>query len=85
MHYKGKNIEVVLRRQHDEQRKKNELSNKNPYYIIWDLIRITKPESLKDTPDEEIVGVLKEALSVYGTETIHTSVPEEIIRVEFKF
>ena len=85
LYYKGEIIEVILKEDYDEQRKKNELSNKNPYYIIWNLIRIIKPDSLKDTPDEEIVGVLKEALSVYAEETIHTSVPEEIIRVEFKF
>jgi len=85
LHYKGENIEVVLRRQYDEEREKNALSNKNPYYIIWELIRINKPERLKDVPDEEIIVVLKEVLSVYGAEKINTSVPQDIITVQFKF
>jgi len=86
LHYKGENIEVILRRMYDEDSalNQNRLEGE-PYTITWDLIRINKPESLKDTPDEEIIKVLKEALSVYGTEKIHTSVPQKDIVVKFKF
>ena len=57
----------------------------NPYYIIWELIRINKPENLKDASDEEIIILLKEALSMYGSDNILTSVPQENIIVQFKF
>jgi hypothetical protein len=85
LHYKGENIEVVLKREYDEEREKNALSHKNPYYIIWDLIRINKPESLKEVPDEEIIAVLKEVLSVFMKEYIHKYIPKENIIVQFKF
>jgi len=84
LHYKGENIEVVLRRRYDEEREKNTLSNKNPYYIIWELIRINKPERLKDVPDEEIIAILKEVLSVYVPAGI-TFIPKNILTVQFKF
>ena len=83
LHYKGENIEVVLRDINEEGTQK--YIEGEPFYITWDLIRITKPKSLKDTPDEEIITVLKEALSVYGTEWIHESVPQKDIVVKFKF
>ena len=82
LHYKGENIEILLRRDYDEEDKKNKVSNKNPYYIIWKLVRINKPENLKDISDEEIIEVLKEALSVYGTMGIHRYVPQETITVQ---
>jgi len=83
LHYKGENIEVVLRRFYDE--KNTHRIQNNQFFITWELIRINKPENLKEIPDEEIIEVLKEALSVNGSPGINLSVPQEIITVQFKF
>jgi len=82
LHYKGENIEVVLRDVYEEGSKR--IQN-NQFFITWELIRINKPESLKDISDEEIITILKEALSVNGSPGINLSVPQEIITVQFKF
>jgi len=82
LHYKGENIEVVLRDVYEEGSQKIE---NNQFLIVWDFIRMKKPESLKSVPDEEIITILKEVLSVYGSEKINTSVPQDIITVQFKF
>jgi len=83
LHYKGENIEVVLKKHYRKDRPQKLVEN--PYYIIWELIRINKPENLKDASDEEIIILLKEALSMYGSDNILTSVPQENIIVQFKF
>ena len=81
LNYKGKNIEIILRDIFDESSRK---LTDNPFYVTWKLDHIKKPEALKNIPDEEIVEVLKEALSVYGTQGIETSVPFENIIVKLK-
>ena len=85
LHYKGENIEVVLRRHYDEEREQEKITNNNPYYFIWELIRINKPESLNDISDEEIITILKEALSVYGAPGIYTSIAPDNAMIQFKF
>jgi len=82
LHYKGENIEVVLRDVYEEGSQKIE---NNQFLVVWDFIRMKKPENLQNVPDEEIITILKEALSVYGSEKINTSVPQDIITVQFKF
>ena len=81
LHYKGENIEIVLRKDFDES---SEIKTDNPFYVTWKLDRINKPETLKDVSDEEIIEVLKEALNAYGTRGIDTSIPFENIIVKLK-
>ena len=81
LHYKGKNIEIVLRKVFDES---SEIKTDKPFYVTWKLDRINKPEALKDVSDEEIIEVLREALNAYGTRGIETSVPFENMIVKLK-
>ena len=81
LHYKGENIEIVLRNASEESSRK---LTDNPFYVTWKLDRIKKPEALKDVSDEEIIEVLKEALNAYGTRGIKTSVPFENTIVKLK-
>ena len=81
LHYKGENIEIVLRDVFEESSSK---LTDNPFYVTWKLDRINKPEALKNVSDEEIIEVLKEALNAYGTRGIRTSIPQEKIIVKLK-
>ena len=81
LHYKEVNIEIVLRDVFDESSRK---LIDNPFYITWKLDCIKKPSDLKNTEDEEIIKVLTEALNIYGTRGIETSVPFENIIVKLK-
>jgi len=81
LHYKGKNIEIVLRKIFEES---SEVLTDNPFYVTWKLDRINKPKELYDVSDSEIIEILKEALEVYGTRGIKTSIPQENIIVNLK-
>ena len=81
LNYKGKSIEVVLRKVFKESSRK---LTDNPFNIVWMLDRIS-PESIKDLSSEEIIELVKEALDVYGTRGIKTPVPFENIVVTCKF
>jgi hypothetical protein len=81
LNYKGKSIEVVLRKVFEESSRK---LTDNPFNIVWKLDRIT-PQSIEELTYEEIVEMVKEALSVYGTDGIETPVPFENIVVTCKF
>jgi len=83
LHYKGENIEVVLRKLYKDGKQQKVIEN--PYYIIWELIRINTPERLKNIPYEEIISILKEALTMYGSEKVYKYVPKENIIVQLKF
>lgn len=79
--YKGKSIEVVLRKVFKESSRK---LTDNPFNIVWSLDRIT-PEFIEELSYEEIIELIKEALSVYGTRGIKTPVPFKNIIVTCKF
>ena len=85
LHYKGENIEIVLRKDFDESSSK---LTDNPFYVTWKLDRINKPEILKDVSDEEIITVLREALNTYGVDGMDNvdiyKIPEENIIVKLK-
>jgi len=74
---------VVLRKLYKDGKQQKVIEN--PYYIIWELIRINIPERLKNIPYEEIISILKEALTMYGSEKVYKYVPQENIIVQFKF
>lgn len=57
--------------------------NESPFRVIWELERISFPFSAPPIPREEIIPVLKEALSAYGYRGIHRQLPNTV--VEFKF
>jgi hypothetical protein len=81
LHYKDKNIEIVLKKVFEESSVKN---IENPYYITWKLDRISKPKALQNLSDDEIIEILKEALNVYANEGIRTKIPQENIIVKLK-
>ena len=81
LYYKKKNIDIVLRKDFEES---SEVLTDNPFYVTWKLDHIKKPIDLEGTADEEIIKVLKEALNIYGTRGIKTSVPFENIIVKLK-
>jgi len=78
---KGKSIEVVLRQVFEESSRK---LTDNPFNVVWTLERIT-PEAIEELSYEEIIEMVKQALSVYGTRGIKTPVPFENIAVTCKF
>lgn len=81
LHIHGQNIEIVLKKVFDES---SEQLTDNPFYVTWKLEKINKPESLKHISDQEIIHVLKEALDIYGTRGIKSSVPQENFIVKLK-
>jgi len=81
LHYKSKNIEIILRKIFEES---SEIKTDNPFYVTWKLDHIKKPEALKNILDEEIIEVLKEALMAYGTRGIKTSIPHKNIITKLK-
>ena len=81
LNYRGEIIEVVLRQIFKESSRK---LTDNPFNIVWSLDRIT-PESIGELSYKEIVELIKETLSVYGTRGIKTPVPFEHIVVTCKF
>ena len=85
LHYKGENIEIVLRKDFNESSSK---LTDNPFYVTWKLDRINKPETLKDVSDEEIIEVLREALNAYGADGMDNvdiyKIPEDNIIVKLK-
>jgi hypothetical protein len=83
--YKGAYIEITIRRMFEEEKAKKKISNNYRVYIIWELIRIKKPEVLKNTSYEEIIDILKEVLSVNGEEGIYRNLSKEDVSIEFKF
>ena len=80
LNYKGTNIEVVLRGISEE---KKEDRKEGFFYRTWALERIN-PDSLDELSNDEIITLVKEALSVYGIDGIETSVPLEKIIVNCK-
>ena len=81
LYYKNEPIEIVLRRVFEESSDK---SIENPYYVTWKLDCTEELSNLKNIEEKEIIEVLKEALNIYGTHGIKTSVPFENIIVKLK-
>ena len=81
LNYKGENIEIILRQIFEESSRK---FTDNPFNIVWSLARII-PESIGELSYKEIVELIKEILSIYGTRGINTPVPFENIVVTCKF
>ena len=54
----------------------------SPFRIVWELVDINTSQ-IPEMPREEIIGVLKEALTVFGHDGVHWQVPNTV--VEFSF
>lgn len=57
LHYKGKNIEVLMRRNRKEGSTK---ISDNPFRVCWEILFIN-PESLEDISTQEIIDIIAEA------------------------
>ena len=64
LHYKGQNIELDLRRVHNETTSLKLIDN--PYKVKWKLEKVNNMDELKDITYQEIVEVLTEVLNAYG-------------------
>jgi hypothetical protein len=53
-----------------------------PYKIIWDLVGV-RPQLDINKTQNEIIGILKEALTVYGHFGVHMQVPNTIVGFNF--
>jgi len=60
LHYKERNIEVLMRRNRKEGSTK---ISDNPFRIRWEILSI-KPESFEDISTEEIINIITEAEQV---------------------
>jgi len=58
LHYKGRNIEVVLKPMDDDRKS-------DPIRIVWKVLRINEKD-IKGLDKEEVLKVLREALEGYG-------------------
>ena len=67
LHYKGENIELDLRRIHNETTSLKHTDN--PYKVKWKLEKVNNMNELKDITYQEIVEVLTEVLNAYGIGT----------------
>ena len=50
-----------------------------PYVIIWDLSKIDKPDQL-DVSEEDLVEILKKAITVYGRDGIREQIPDTVVK-----
>ena len=76
LHYKGKNIEVHLRKNREESSRDY---RESPCYVVWELESISS-ESIET---ETVIEILKEALRVYGIKGILFQVKETIVKCKF--
>ena len=79
LHYKGKDIEIDLRKIYNEYTGKKDTDN--PFILIYELESIRS--DLGDIPKQEIVDILKEILNEYKLGAI-ISIPRENIQVIFR-
>ncbi|WP_297989963.1 hypothetical protein [uncultured Campylobacter sp.] len=79
LHYKGKDIEIDLRKIYNEYTGKKDTDN--PFILIYELESIRS--DLGDIPKQEIVDILKEILNEYKIGAI-ISIPRENIQVIFR-
>lgn len=78
LHYKGQNIELDLRRVHNETTSLK--LTDNPYKVKWKLKKVNNMDELKDITYQEIVEVLTEVLKVYGTRGAD-NIPQENLKI----
>jgi len=62
LHYKGKNIEVVME---DNRKDGSTKFSDNPFRIRWDILSISS-SLLDGVQTEEIIELIQEAMEVYG-------------------
>ena len=81
LHYRGKDIEIDLRKIRNENTGKKVTDN--PFRIIYELESIRS--YIGDMSKQEIVDILKEILNEFkgGGVSVTTSVPKENIQVTF--
>ena len=80
LHYRGKDIEIDLRKIRNENTGKKVTDN--PFRIIYELESIRS--DIGNIPKQEIVDILKEILNEFkGGVSVTTSVPKENIQVTF--
>ncbi len=80
LHYRGKDIEIDLRKIRNENTGKKVTDN--PFRIIYELESIRS--DIGDIPKQEIVDILKEILNEFkGGVSVTASVPKENIQVTF--
>ena len=79
LHYKGKDIEIDLRKIYNEYTGKKDTDN--PFILIYELESIRS--DLGDITKQEIVDILKEILNEYKRGAIIDSIPRENIQVTF--
>lgn len=80
LHYKGQNIELDLRRVHNETTSLKLIDN--PYKVKWKLEKVNNMDELKDITYQEIVEVLTEVLNAYGIgEVDEIFVPQEHFQI----
>jgi len=79
LHYKGKNIEVVMYENNKEGSTK--LSD-SPFRMRWEILSI-KPEEFDDVSTQEIVDVITEAMIARGYAGLRRQLPNTDVKVKY--
>ncbi len=79
LHYKGKDIEVLMRENRKEGSRK---FSDDPFRIRWEILSI-KPESFEDTGVQEIVDIITEAFVARGYDGIKKFVSSFDVKVKY--
>ncbi|HFS85193.1 MAG TPA: hypothetical protein ENK72_01080, partial [Epsilonproteobacteria bacterium] len=66
LHYKGENIEVVMK---DNRKEGSTKLSDDPFRIRWDILSIAS-SSLNGVQTEEIIELIQQAMEVYGLEGV---------------
>ena len=58
------------------------LFSDSPFRIVWELLAINTSQ-LPQVPREHVIGILKEALTVFGHRGAHRQVPNTVVQFSF--
>lgn len=79
LHYKGKNIEVIMS---DNRKEGSTKFTDTPFRIRWEILSIT-PESFDDVTTQELIDVITEAMIARGDKSIEKFVTNLDIQVKY--
>jgi len=79
LHYKGKNIEVLM---FDNRKEGSKNIKETPFRMCWDILSI-KPEPLEEISREEIVDIITEAMIARGYVFLGKQLPHIEVKVKY--
>lgn len=56
--------------------------DETPFFVVWELVSISSPSELKH-PENEVIALLKDALTEFGLRGVVVSVPNAVVKFKF--